>query len=142
MVQCQQENARQAWKVFRTYKEFKKGPGGSVLLISLKCGSVGLNIVEANQVILLDPWWNESIEQQAIDRVFRIGQKKDVRVFKFVMQDSIEDRVMDIQQAKTNLILNALAGIKGLCQLTEGASSTVSRNARREDVQKLFGIQS
>jgi SWI/SNF-related matrix-associated actin-dependent regulator of chromatin subfamily A3 len=103
---------------------------------------VGLNIVEANQVILLDPWWNESIEQQAIDRVFRIGQKKDVRVFKFVMQDSIEDRVMDIQQAKTNLISNALAGIKGLCQLTEGASSTVSRNARREDVQKLFGIQS
>jgi SNF2 family DNA or RNA helicase len=111
-----------------------------VLLISLKCGSMGLNITEASQVFILDPWyptvdyrWNEAIEQQAIDRIFRIGQCKNVKVFRFVMKDTVEDRVLAIQAEKTLLIRDALSGIKG-------ASAKAMKEARKEEIIRLFGI--
>jgi SWI/SNF-related matrix-associated actin-dependent regulator of chromatin subfamily A3 len=113
--------------------EFKSYNGTNVLLISLKCGSVGLNIIEASQVFLMDPWWNTSIEQQAIDRVHRIGQMKTVNVFKFVMKNSVEDRVLYIQNSKNDLIKNVFSNIKG-------ANSLASNSKKLQEIAFLFGL--
>ena len=64
--------------------QFRNDPTITVFLISLKAGGVGLTLIEANRVYLLDPWWNVAAEEQAIDRVHRLGQKKDVHVIRFV----------------------------------------------------------
>ncbi|TIB13798.1 hypothetical protein E3P89_01653 [Wallemia ichthyophaga] len=90
--------------------DLDRGDNSVVLLISLRAGGVGLNLTSANHVFMMDVWWNEAIEKQAIDRVHRIGQEKDVHVVRFCIQDSIEDRVMHIQKRKTALVDNALGG--------------------------------
>lgn len=75
-----------------------------VMLISLKVGGCGLNLVSANHVILAEPSWNPSIENQAIDRLFRIGQLKDTFVYKFITKNSIEEKIMKLQIDKTKLV--------------------------------------
>jgi len=70
--------------------DFMCNPKISVFLISLKTGGVGLNLVAASRVYLMDPWWNPAVEDQAIDRVHRLGQTKPVQVTKYVMKGSIE----------------------------------------------------
>ena len=72
-------------------------------------GSTGLNLVSANNVILVDPWWNPAIEEQAIDRVYRIGQCKPVNVYKFITNDSVEEKMLRIQNRKKNLVQNLFA---------------------------------
>lgn len=84
-------------------------PDTTVLLASLGVCSVGLNLVAANQVILSDSWWSPAIEDQAVDRVHRLGQKKPTTVFRLVMKDSIEDRVLEIQSRKRKLMMLAFA---------------------------------
>ncbi|SPO21420.1 related to RAD5 - DNA helicase [Ustilago trichophora] len=79
-----------------------------LFLISLKAGGVGLNLTAANKIWLLDFWWNSSIENQAIDRVHRLGQTKPVSVFRYLIKDSIENRIMLIQKRKDLLIRHAL----------------------------------
>lgn len=86
---------------------FSTHPDCKVLLASLSVCSVGLNLVAANQVILADTWWAPAIEDQAVDRVYRLGQKRDTTVWKLVMEGSIEDRVLDIQETKRKLMLEA-----------------------------------
>ncbi|POG57291.1 chromatin remodeling complex subunit, partial [Rhizophagus irregularis DAOM 181602=DAOM 197198] len=86
---------------------FNNDPKIKVLLISLKCGSLGLNLTAANQCFLMDPWWNPSIEDQAIDRIYRIGQTRPVSVFRFFIENTIEDRVFKLQKKKRDLILQA-----------------------------------
>lgn len=83
---------------------------GEVLLflISLKAGGVGLNLTAANKIWLLDFWWNSSIENQAIDRIHRLGQTKAVSVFRYLVKDSIENRILLIQKRKDMLIRHAL----------------------------------
>jgi len=71
-----------------------------VFLISLKAGGVGLNLTQADTVIHFDPWWNPAAENQATDRAYRIGQDKPVFVYKLVTQDSIEERVLELQKKK------------------------------------------
>ena len=75
-----------------------------VFLISLKAGGTGLNLVGADTVIHLDPWWNQAVEQQATDRTYRIGQQRNVEVIKMICDDSIEKRVIELQNAKRDLI--------------------------------------
>lgn len=75
-----------------------------VFLISLKAGGTGLNLTGADTVILYDLWWNPAVEQQAMDRAHRIGQKKVVQVIRFVAQDTIEDKMVALQQKKKDLI--------------------------------------
>ena len=70
----------------------------------MQAGSVGLNLVSANNVFIIDPWWNPAVEDQAIERVHRIGQNKDVNVYRFVMKDSVEERMLEIQEKKRGLI--------------------------------------
>ena len=74
-----------------------------IFLISLKAGGTGLNLTAAQAVIHLDPWWNMSAQNQATDRAYRIGQKNDVQEFKLVMKDSVEDKIVQMQETKKNL---------------------------------------
>jgi len=83
-------------------EEFKSGTA-PVFLISLKAGGFGLNLTEADYVFLLDPWWNPAREEQAIDRTHRIGQHKNVMVYRLVAADTIEEKVLALQQRKAHL---------------------------------------
>ncbi|KAI8355880.1 SNF2 family N-terminal domain-containing protein [Mortierella sp. GBAus27b] len=83
-------------------------PDYSVMLISLKCGSLGLNLTVANHVVIMDPWWNPALENQAIDRVHRIGQTKDVHVHRLCIPETVEDRILALQARKQALADGAL----------------------------------
>jgi DNA repair protein RAD5 len=78
-------------------------PAPTVLLISLRAGGVGLNLTTASNVFVMDPWWSFAIEAQAIDRVHRMGQTRDVHVTRFVIKDSIEGRMLRVQERKMNI---------------------------------------
>lgn len=86
---------------------FSNEPSCTVLLASLSVCSVGLNLVAANQAILADSWWAPAIEDQAVDRVYRLGQKRETTVWRLIMEDSIEERVLEIQKRKRDLMLAA-----------------------------------
>ena len=83
--------------------QFKTDPSMTLLLISLKAGGVGLNLTSASCVFFLDLWFNPAVEQQAIDRVHRIGQTRTVRVKRFIIVDSVEERILELQQRKLML---------------------------------------
>jgi superfamily II DNA or RNA helicase len=87
--------------------EFKNGTA-PVFLISLKAGGVGLNLAEADYCIVVDPWWNPAAEQQAVDRAHRIGQTKPVFVYRLVARDTIEEKVLALQQRKAEMIAGLL----------------------------------
>ncbi len=82
--------------------KFTKG-GADIFLISLKAGGVGLNLVEADTVIHYDPWWNPAVENQATDRAYRIGQKNAVFVYKLIVENTIEQKILELQQKKKEL---------------------------------------
>lgn len=82
-------------------------PECTIMLASLAVASVGLNLVAANQVILTDSWWAPAIEDQAVDRVHRLGQRRETTVFRLVMEGSIEERVLLIQEKKRGLVATA-----------------------------------
>ena len=79
-----------------------------VFLISLKAGGFGLNLTEADYVFLLDPWWNPAAESQAVDRTHRIGQKKNVMVYRMVARDTIEEKVMALKEQKAKLFTSVM----------------------------------
>ena len=72
-------------------------------MISLKAGGVGLNLTEADYVYLVDPWWNPAVENQAIDRVYRIGQKNKVIAVRLICPNTIEDKMLKLQASKKEL---------------------------------------
>jgi len=84
-------------------KKFQNDESIQVFLISLKSGGFGLNLTAADYCILLDPWWNPAVERQAIDRTHRIGQTRPVFVYKFIAKDTIEEKVLELQQKKQKL---------------------------------------
>jgi SNF2 family DNA or RNA helicase len=105
---------------------FRSG-AASLFLISLKAGGVGLNLTEADTVILYDPWWNPAVEAQAADRAHRIGQDKPVFVYKLVTEQTVEERILALQDKK-----RALAdGVYG-----KGTGEDLGLTA--EDLQGLF----
>ncbi|OBA24158.1 hypothetical protein METBIDRAFT_21500, partial [Metschnikowia bicuspidata var. bicuspidata NRRL YB-4993] len=88
-------------KVLRKFTAQNKADGRiSVLLLSLKTGGVGLNLTVAKRAFMMDPWWSPSIEDQAIDRVHRIGQDQNVKVVRFIVKNSIETKMLRIQERK------------------------------------------
>ena len=102
----------------RLVKQFNEGTV-PVFLISLKAGGTGLNLVGADTVIHYDPWWNQAAQNQATDRAHRIGQRKVVTVYKLIAKDSIEEKIVRMQEMKKNLadeILNGETG--GLAQMS------------------------
>ncbi|MCX2481651.1 SNF2-related protein [Pedobacter sp. MC2016-15] len=83
--------------------EFQDNKELKVFLISIKAGGVGLNLTQADYVFILDPWWNPAVEQQAIDRSHRIGQEKKVFIYKFIAKDTVEEKILALQNRKKRL---------------------------------------
>jgi SNF2 family DNA or RNA helicase len=83
--------------------QFQQGTGPSVFLLSLKAGGTGLNLTAASHVIHVDRWWNPAVEDQATDRAFRIGQRRDVQVRKFVCVGTVEERIDQMIEDKKAL---------------------------------------
>ncbi|KAJ5579374.1 hypothetical protein N7450_008241 [Penicillium hetheringtonii] len=107
---------------------FTDDPSVRIMLVSLKAGNAGLNLVAASHVILFDPFWNPYVEDQAIDRAHRIGQTKEVFVHRLLIEQTVEDRIVELQDKKRELITGAL---------DEGGTMNVSRLSAR-DLAYLF----
>merc|ERR1719171_2245960 len=86
---------------------------GRILLVSLRAGGVGLNLVAATRLYMLDLWWNPAVEEQAINRVHRIGQTQEVEVFKFIVPGSMDEAILKLQRNKENLVEGAVYGGQG-----------------------------
>ena len=84
-------------------KQFQDDPENRIFLISLKAGGVGLNLTEADYVFIIDPWWNPAAENQAINRAHRIGQDKHVFVYRFITENSIEEKIQKLKERKSSL---------------------------------------
>ncbi|MGN0001908.1 MAG: SNF2-related protein [Sphingobacterium composti] len=101
-------------------QKFKENDEVKIFLISIKAGGVGLNLTEADYVFILDPWWNPAVEQQAIDRSHRIGQKRNVFIYKFISKDTVEEKIVALQNRKmsiaTSLITTEETFVKSLSQ--------------------------
>lgn len=83
--------------------QFQDDPGVRVFLLSLKAGGVGLNLTAASYVYLVDPWWNPAVEAQAIDRAYRIGQHRNVQAIRLICKDTVEEKILLLQQQKKEL---------------------------------------
>ena len=88
--------------------QFQDDPNIRVFLISLKAGGTGLNLTGANYVYIVDPWWNPAVENQAIDRCYRIGQKKNVVAVRLICPDTVEEKIVKLQQSKTDRMNNLI----------------------------------
>jgi len=97
-------------------------------LISLKAGGVGLNLTVADYVYLVDPWWNPASEQQAIDRAHRIGQTRKVFAYKMICKDTVEEKILQLQERKKMLADDLIQEDSGFV-----------KNLSRDDVEFLFG---
>lgn len=97
---------------------FQSDDGPPVMLISLKAGGTGLNLTAADHVFLVDPWWNPAVEDQAADRTHRIGQDKPVLVYRLVAEDTVEERIIALQQRKRALAEAALGGADQAAAIT------------------------
>ena len=106
---------------------FQNDPGIPFFLISLKAGGVGLNLTAADYVIHVDPWWNPAVEMQAADRAHRIGQDKPVFVYKIIARNSVEEKILQLQERKRDLVGRLIS--------TEGS---FFKSITKEDVQGLF----
>ncbi len=84
-------------------QQFREDDDTRLFLISIKAGGVGLNLVEADYVFILDPWWNPAVEQQAIDRTHRIGQTRNVFIYKFITKDTVEEKILALQGRKKTI---------------------------------------
>ncbi len=89
-------------------KRFNESEQIKVFLISLKAGGLGLNLVSADYVFILDPWWNPAVEKQAEDRSYRIGQTKNVFTYKFITRNTVEEKIVALQQKKLQLAENLI----------------------------------
>lgn len=107
--------------------EFNNNPDKKLFLISLKAGGTGLNLIGADMVIHYDPWWNLSAENQATDRTYRIGQKKNVQVYKLITKNSIEEKIYELQKRKETLIDSMLS-----------VNQTFISKLSKEDIMNLF----
>ncbi len=108
--------------------KFQEDESIKAFLISLKAGGVGLNLTVADYVYLVDPWWNPAAEQQAIDRAHRIGQTRKVFAYKMICKDSVEEKILQLQEKKKMLADDLIQEETGFV-----------KNLSREDVEFLFG---
>ncbi|MEU6586469.1 DEAD/DEAH box helicase [Nocardia sp. NPDC046763] len=110
---------------------FQEEDGAPLMLLSLKAGGTGLNLTAANHVVHLDRWWNPAVENQATDRAFRIGQRRDVQVRKLVCVDTIEERVDDMLKGKSQL-----------ADLTVGTGENWITELGDDELRELFALGS
>eukprot|EP00898_Chlorokybus_atmophyticus_P001067 jgi/Chlat1/1961/Chrsp158S02270 len=111
----------------KTLEAFSSDPSVTVFLISLKAGGVGLNLTAASHAFLLDPWWNPAVEEQAIMRIHRIGQKQKVFVKRYIVKDTVEDRMLAVQSRKQHMVQGAL-----------NSTADDGKSARIEELKMLF----
>ncbi len=111
----------------KAIQRFQKDDDVRVFLISLKAGGVGLNLTAADYVYLVDPWWNPAVEQQAIDRTHRIGQTKNIFAYRMICKDTIEDKILVLQEKKRQLAKELIAD-----------DSSFVKALSKEDVEYLF----
>jgi SNF2 family DNA or RNA helicase len=109
-------------------QSFQEDAEKRVFLISLKAGGTGLNLTEADYVFIVDPWWNPAVENQAIDRCYRIGQKKNVMAIRLICPDTIEDKILQLQAGKKELV-------DDLIKVDENARKSLAK----EDLMALLG---
>ena len=105
-----------------------------ILLLSLRAGGVGLNLTAANRVFMMDPWWSFAVEAQAIDRVHRMGQTNEVQVVRFIVKESIEGRMLKVQDRKM-----AVAGSLGVGQSQGEGGEEEKKRRRIEELEMLLG---
>jgi SNF2 family DNA or RNA helicase len=108
-------------------ERFQQDPGCRLFLISLKAGGVGLNLTAADYVFILDPWWNPAVEAQAVDRTHRIGQERQVFAYRLIARDTVEEKVLQLQETKRNL-----------ADAIIGAENSLIRDLTREDIELLL----
>jgi SNF2 family DNA or RNA helicase len=108
-------------------ERFQTDPACKLFLISLKAGGVGLNLTAADYVFLLDPWWNPAVESQAIDRTHRIGQTRRVFAYRLIARDTVEEKVLQLQQTKRDLADAIIT-----------ADNSVIGSLKREDLELLL----
>jgi superfamily II DNA or RNA helicase len=108
-------------------ERFQNDPECKLFLISLKAGGLGLNLTAAEYVFLLDPWWNPAVEAQAIDRTHRIGQTRPVFAYRLIARDTVEEKVLELQQCK-----------RALADAIINADNSLIRNLGREDLELLL----
>jgi SNF2 family DNA or RNA helicase len=111
----------------RSIQNFQTNDNSRVFLISLKAGGVGLNLTAADYVYIVDPWWNPAVEQQAIDRTHRIGQTKNIFAYRMICKDTIEDKIMQLQERKRILAKELISD-----------DQTFVKSLSKEDVEYLF----
>jgi SNF2 family DNA or RNA helicase len=108
-------------------EQFQNDPNLKLFLISLKAGGLGLNLHAAEYVYLLDPWWNPAVEAQAIDRAHRIGQTRQVFAYRLIARDTVEEKVLELQQTKRDLADAIIT-----------ADNSLMHNLSREDLELLL----
>ena len=111
----------------RAIENFQNNDECRVFLISLKAGGVGLNLTAADYVYIVDPWWNPAVEQQAIDRTHRIGQTKNIFAYRMICKDTIEDKILQLQDRKRILAKELIAD-----------DTSFVKSLSKEDVEYLF----
>lgn len=100
--------------------KFTEDPNCRIFLMSLKAGGVALNLTAASHVFLMDPWWNPAVERQAQDRIHRIGQYKPIRIVRFIIENTIEERILKLQEKKELVFEGTVGGSsEALAKLTE-----------------------
>ncbi|TDL28201.1 hypothetical protein BD410DRAFT_824903 [Rickenella mellea] len=114
----------------RAMDNLKHDPGCEVLLVSLKAGGVGLNLTAAQRVYLMDPYWNPAVENQAVDRIHRLGQTRPVTTVKLIIENTIEARLLEVQKKKTELANMTLG---------QHLSKAEMLQRRMEELNQLFG---
>jgi non-specific serine/threonine protein kinase len=107
--------------------EFQNNDSMPFFLISLKAGGVGLNLTAADYIIHLDPWWNPAVEMQASDRAHRIGQDKPVFIYKIIARDTVEEKILQLQEKKRALVKSLIA-----------TESSCFKSLTKDDVKMLF----
>lgn len=111
----------------RVVEKFQNDASVSIFLISLKAGGLGLNLTKADYVFLLDPWWNPAVESQAIDRAHRIGQKNTVFTYKFITKNSVEEKILSLQEKKIHLASELIT-----------TEESFVKELSRQDIESLF----
>lgn len=117
--------------------EFNKTEGGAVLVMTLKTGGVGLNLTKASYVFHLEPWWNPAVENQATDRAHRLGQSKAVQVFRYIMHESLEEKIEILKLRKDQKFQTLFSNSEGEAELGPGSNAL-----SKEDFDLLLGIKS
>lgn len=125
--------AKQRQKILADFKNFE---GGAVLVMTLKTGGVGLNLVKASYVFHIEPWWNPAVESQASDRAHRMGQTKAVQVFKYIMHESLEEKIEDLQARKERKFTALFERVE-----TEADLSSIKNGLTKDDFAWLLGLR-